>query len=331
MMGWNIYVTRQIPDAGVDLLRRQCEVVEVNPEDRALTREELLRAVAGRDGVLWLLTDRSDAEVVDAAKGCKVFANYAVGYDNIDVDAATERGIAVTNTPGVLTDATADLAWALLFSVARRVVEADRYTREGKFRGWGPMLFLGGDITGRTLGIVGAGRIGQAVARRSVGFGMKVLYTNPSPRPELEREIGARRVELDELLRRADFVSIHTPLTEETRHLVGKRELGLMKSTAYLINTSRGPVVDERALVEALREKRIAGVGLDVYENEPELAPGLAELDNVVLLPHLGSASVQTRTRMAEMAAHNLLAVLSGEVPGNLVNEEVLGQTHVAE
>jgi len=331
MMGWNIYVTRQIPDAGVDLLRRQCEVVEVNPEDRALTREELLRAVAGRHGVLCLLTDRIDAEVVDAAKGCKVFANYAVGYDNIDVDAATERGIAVTNTPGVLTDATADLAWALLFSVARRVVEADRYTREGKFRGWGPMLFLGGDITGRTLGIVGAGRIGQAVARRSVGFGMKVLYTNPSPRPELEREIGARRVELDELLRRADFVSIHTPLTEETRHLVGKRELGLMKSTAYLINTSRGPVVDERALVEALREKRIAGVGLDVYENEPELAPGLAELGNVVLLPHLGSASVQARTRMAEMAAHNLLAVLSGEVPGNLVNEEVLGQTHVAE
>ena len=198
-MGWNVYVTRRIPEAGIDMLRGQCAVIEVNPEDRVLTRDELLQAVVGRDGVLCLLTDKIDAGVMDAAAGCKVFANYAVGYDNIDVAAATERGIAVTNTPGVLTDATADLAWALLFSVARRLAEADRYTREGKFTGWGPMLFLGGDITGRTLGIVGAGRIGQAVARRSVGFRMTVLYADPSPRPELEREIGAKRVMFDSI------------------------------------------------------------------------------------------------------------------------------------
>ena len=324
-MGWKVYVTRQIPDAGITMLRQACEVVDVNPEDRVLTHEELLAAVGGRDGVLCLLTDRIDAEVMDAAKGCKVFANYAVGYDNIDVPAATERGIVITNTPGVLTEATADLAWALLFAVTRRVVQGDRYTREGKFKGWGPMLFLGGDITGRTLGIVGAGRIGQAVARRSIGFQMKVLYTDPSPRPELEKDIGARRMELDELLRESDFVSIHCLLNEETRHLMGKRELELMKPTAYLINNARGPIVDEKALVEALRQKRIAGAGLDVYEDEPELAPGLAELDNVVLLPHLGSASIATRTRMATLAAENLLAVLEGETPPNVVNPEALG------
>lgn len=323
-MGWNVYVTRQIPEAGIEMLREACRVVDVNPEDRVLTHEELLAAVAGREGVLCLLTDRIDAEVMDAAKGCKVFANYAVGYDNIDVAAATERGIVITNTPGVLTDATADLAWTLLFAVTRRVVEADRYTRAGKFKGWGPMLFLGGDITGRTLGIIGAGRIGQAVARRSVGFGMKVLYTDPSPRPELEKDIGAERVGLDELLRESDFVSVHCLLNEETRHLIGRRELELMKPTAYLINNARGPIVDEKALVEALRQKRIAGAGLDVYENEPELTPGLAELDNVVLLPHLGSASIQTRTDMATLAAQNLLTVLTGNLPPNLVNTGVL-------
>jgi len=253
-MGWNVYVTRRIPEAGIEMLRERCEVVGVNPEDRVLTREELLAAVVGRDGVLCLLTDRIDAEVMDRAEGVKVFANYAVGYDNIDVAAATERGIVITNTPGVLTDATADLAWALLFSVARRVAEADRFTRAGKFTGWGPMMLLGGDITGRTLGIVGAGRIGQAVARRSVGFRMKVLYADPSPRPELEKDIGAKRVELDELLRESDFVSIHTPLTEETRHLISTRELELMKPTAYLINNARGPIVDEKALGQARRE-----------------------------------------------------------------------------
>jgi len=328
-MGGNVYATRLIPDAGLQMLRDRCQMVEVNPHDRVLTREELLRAVVGRDGVLCLLTDRIDAEVLDAARGCKVFANCAVGYDNIDVPAATARSVAITNTPGVLTDATADLTWALIFAVARRAVEGDGYVRDGKFGGWAPMLFLGGDITGQTLGIVGAGRIGQAVARRSVGFRMRVLYTDTSPQPELKREVGAKRVELDELLRGADFVSLHTPLLKETQHLIGRRELALMKPTAYLINTARGPIVDEEALVEALRDGRIAGAGLDVYENEPELAPGLADLPNVVLLPHLGSASTGTRTRMATMAAENLLAVLGGRIPPNIVNSEVAGRLNL--
>ncbi|HPD17613.1 MAG TPA: D-glycerate dehydrogenase [Planctomycetota bacterium] len=320
----NVYVTREIPQAGLDIVRDACERVEINPEDRVLTRQELLAAVRGRDGVLCLLTDTVDAAVLDAAKGCRVFANYAVGYNNIDVPAATARGIAVTNTPGVLTDATADLTWALLFATARRIPEGDRYTRAGKFRGWSPMLLLGGDISGRTLGIIGAGRIGTAVALRSRGFRMRVLYFDRAQNEALEQAVGAERVDLDRLLRESDFVSVHVSLDESTRHLIGARELGLMKPTAYLVNTSRGPVVDENALVAALRERRIAGAGLDVFENEPALAPGLTGLDNVVIPPHLGSATIATRTRMATLAATNLVAALRGERPPNIVNPEVL-------
>jgi lactate dehydrogenase-like 2-hydroxyacid dehydrogenase len=321
----DVYVTRRLPEAALEMLRSFAESVEVNPDDRVLERRELLRAVEGRDGVLCLLTDRIDAEVFDAAgPGLKVFANYAVGYDNVDVAEATRRGVIVTNTPGVLTDTTADLAWALIFAVARRVVAGDSLARSGRWAGWGPMQLLGRDITGATLGIVGAGRIGGAVAARSAGFGMKVLYADPSPRPELERMLGARKVALDGLLAESDFVTIHVPLRDETRHLIGRRELGLMKETAYLINTSRGPVVDEKALVGALKSGSIAGAGLDVYEEEPKLAPGLAELDNVVVLPHLGSATVATRTKMATMAAENLIAALAGERPPNCVNPEVL-------
>jgi len=320
----NVYVTRELPRPAIDLLVEACRSVEVNPEDRVLTRAELLAAVRGRDAVLCLLTDTVDAPVLDAARGCKIFANYAVGFNNIDVPAATARRIAVTNTPGVLTDATADLTWALLFAVARRIVEGDRYTRAGRFKGWSPMLFLGGDISGRTLGIVGAGRIGTAVALRSRGFRMRVLYFDKAQNEALEQAVGAERADLDTLLRESDFVSLHVSLDASTRHLIGARELALMKPTAYLINTSRGPVVDEAALVEALRERRIAGAGLDVFENEPELAPGLAELDNVVIPPHLGSATIGTRTRMALLAANNILAMLRGERPPNIVNPEVL-------
>ena len=318
------FITREIPRPGIDIVVEAVGQVDLNPHDRVLTREELLAGVAGRDGVLCLLTDTIDAEVLDAAKGCKIFANYAVGYNNIDVQAATARGIAVTNTPGVLTDATADLTWALLMSAARRIVEGDQFTRAGKFEGWAPMMFLGADISGRTLGILGAGRIGTAVALRSRGFRMRVLYHDKVQNEPLEQAVGAERVDLDTLLAEADFVSVHVNLDESTRHLIGARELGLMKPTACLINSSRGPVIDEVALVEALKQGEIAGAGLDVFEDEPALKPGLAELPNAVIPPHLGSATIGTRTKMATLAATNLVAMLRGERPANIVNPEVL-------
>jgi len=326
-MPFNVYVTRMIPQTGIDYLQRNCDRVDINPEDRVLTPQELLQAVKGRDGVLCLLTDRIDAEVFDAAGGTKVFANMAVGYDNIDVPCATRRGIVITNTPGVLTDATSDFAWALLFSITRRVVEADKFTRAGKFVGWGPLVLLGGDITGKTLGIIGAGRIGTVVALKSAGFKMKVLYADIRQSEELEEKIGARRVSLEELLKKSDFVSIHVNLTPETRHLIGAPQLKLMKPSAYLINTSRGPVIDEAALAQALKEKRLAGAALDVYEEEPKVHPELMQLDNVVLAPHIASATIESRGKMALMAAENLVAVLRGESPKNCVNPKVLKST----
>jgi lactate dehydrogenase-like 2-hydroxyacid dehydrogenase len=316
----NVYVTRPIPQAGIDILERAGARVERNREDRALARDELLTAVRGRDGVLCLLTDTIDAAVMDAAgPACKVFANYAVGFNNVDLDAARARGIRITNTPGVLTDATADMAWALLFATARRVAESDRFIRIGAWKNWGPMQFLSADVTGSTLGIVGAGRIGTNMALKSAGFRMKVLYTGRRVNDELEQTLDARRVSLEELLAASDFVSLHVPLNEGTRHLIDAAALSRMKPSAILINTSRGPVVDERALVQALQERRIAGAGLDVYEDEPRLAPGLAALENVVLTPHISSATLTTRTRMATMAATNLVAVLRGEEPPNPV------------
>jgi glyoxylate reductase len=319
-----IFVTQPVPKEALDLLRTAAEVRLGPRPEGPPSREELLAGVAASDYLLCMLTDRVDAQVMDANPGLKAVANMAVGYDNIDLAAATARRIPVTNTPSVLTETTADLAWALLLAVARRVPEGDRYVRAGRFRVWHPMLFLGGDVHGKTLGIVGLGRIGAAVARRAGGFAMNILYQSRRRAPEaLEAELGARYVALDELLRSSDFVTLHTPYTPDTHHLIGSRELALMKPTAYLVNTSRGPVVDEAALVAALREGRIAGAALDVYEREPELTPGLAELENVVLTPHIGSASHQTRTRMALMAAENLLAVIEGRRPPNLVNPEV--------
>ncbi|MCM8789178.1 MAG: D-glycerate dehydrogenase, partial [Candidatus Omnitrophica bacterium] len=291
---------------------------------RVLSKNELISKVKGKDAVLCLLTDTIDDEVFQAASpACKIFANYAVGYNNIDIIAATRRKIIITNTPGVLTDATADLAWALLFSVARRVVEADRFTREGKFRGWSPRLFLGMEITGKTLGVVGAGRIGSNFARKAKCFSMRILYYDTKKNYELEQDVGALFVNLETLLKESDFVSLHVPLLPETRHLIGERELALMKKTAILINTSRGPVVDEKALANALKEKKIWGAGLDVYENEPVIEPELTSLDNVVLLPHIASATTETRTKMAIMAAENILAFFRGEIPPNIVNPEV--------
>ncbi|HUW82484.1 MAG TPA: D-glycerate dehydrogenase [Phycisphaerae bacterium] len=321
---YNVLVTRLIPQPGLELLRRHCQGVEVNPHDRDLSHQELLEQVAGRHAVLCMLTDQIDEAVLDTAgTQCRVFANLAVGYDNIDLAEATRKGVMITNTPGVLTDATAELTWALLLAAARRIVEADRFFRSGRWTGWGPMQFLGGQLAGQTLGILGAGRIGTAVALRSSGFGMKVLYCDAIRNQQLETQLGARRVDLHSLFEQSDYVSMHVNLTPANRHLVDESLLRRMKPTACLVNTSRGPVIDEAALVWVLREGRIATAALDVYEDEPQPAPGLVELDNVVCVPHIGSATSQTREKMAIMAAENITAALTGRRPLNLVNPEV--------
>jgi len=311
-----VYITRKLPGPAEEILARVANY-EVFQEDRAIPRSVLLEKVKGKDGLLCLLTDKVDAEVMDTAgPSLKVISNYAVGYDNIQVEEAKKRGIVVTNTPGVLTETTADLAWALLMATARRVIEADAYTRQGLFKGWSPTLFLGVDVYGKTLGIVGLGRIGYAVAKRARGFDMRVLYYDAlGPFPEKAKEVNAQFRSLSELIQESDFISLHTPYTPETHHLIGEKELQQMKKTAILINTSRGPVVDEQALVRALREGWIRGAGLDVYEKEPALAEGLSQLPNAVLVPHIASASIETRSRMAEIAAKNLIAVLEGKEP----------------
>ena len=259
-----IFVTRSIPEQGLKLLEKHHQV-EVNPYDRVLTKEEIIKGVKGKDGLLCLLTDLIDAEVINSEPKLKMISSYAVGYNNIDVNAATRRGIPVSNTPGVLTDATSDMTWALLFSVARRIVEADKFTRAGKFKGWSPMLMHGQDVTDKTLGVVGAGRIGTAFALKSKGFNMNVLYVDEKKNETLEKEVNAKKVTFDELLKKSDFISLHVPLILSTHHLIGEKELKMMKKNAVLINTSRGPVVDEKALVFALKEKQIFGAGLDVY------------------------------------------------------------------
>ena len=320
---YSVFVTRKLPGQGLERLRDLCEVT-VFPEDRNMTKEELLEIIPGQDAVITMLANPIDSEVIGAGQKLKVIANYAVGFNNIDLAAATARGIAVVNTPDVLTAASADFAWALLLATARRVVEGDALVRAGRFAGWAPELHLGVEVHGKTVGIVGAGRIGQAVAKRARGFAMRILYHNRTRLPEdVERELGLEYADLDALLKEADFVSLHCPLTPETRHLIGERELGLMKPTAVLINTARGPVVDEGALVQALREGRVYGAGLDVFENEPALHPGLAELPNVVLAPHIASAGRETRLQMVDLVVSDVLAVLKGQRPRNLVNPEI--------
>lgn len=317
-----IFITRQIPAIGIKLLKDKGWEIEVGPEGK-ISEKELIEKVKGADAILSVLTETIDGKVMSAAgQQLKVIANYAVGYNNIDIKAAKEKNILVTNTPGVLTDAVADHAAGLIFAAAQKIVAADKYTRAGKYEAWGPELFLGGDIFGKTLGIIGFGRIGSSVAARMHrGFGMKILYADINRNPEMEEKLKAEYREIGDLLKEADFVSLHTALTEATKHLINAERLGLMKLTAYLINTSRGPIIDEQALVKALKEKKIAGAGLDVFENEPELSPGLAELDNVVLTPHIASATKETRDKMATMAANNIIAALDGQTPPNLVEE----------
>lgn len=314
-----IYVTYKIAEKPLELLKEKCDVI-INDMGRFLTKDELCKNLKGMEGVICMLTDQIDKEVIDSIHGVKVLANYAVGYNNIDFEYAASKGIKVTNTPDVLTDATADIAWGLLFSAARRIVESDKCTREGKFKGWTPTWFLGQDITGKTLGIIGAGRIGSNFAMKSKGFNMKILYYNTNRNMEFERETGAVYVDKYTLLKESDFVSIHVPLTNETKHMIGINEFKMMRKNAVLINTARGAVVDEEALVEALREKYIWAAGLDVYENEPDIHPELLKLDNVVLAPHIGSSTNQTREKMAQIAVKNVLCVLNGENPPNCIN-----------
>lgn len=295
-------------------------MVDVLPFDDPPPRELVLDRVRGAAAVVCTLTERIDAELLAAAgEGLRVVATFAVGYDNIDLAACAARGVRVTNTPGVLTNATADIAWCLILAAARHVVPGDRLVRAGQWRGWTPTQLLGLELSGATLGVVGAGRIGSAVARRGAGFDMRIVYAHPRANEELDRALAARRVELAELLSQADVVTLHVPMRPGNRHLIGAAQLEQMKPTAILINTARGPIVDETALVECLRQRRIAAAGLDVYEAEPQLAPGLAELPNVVLLPHLGSGTTATRQAMSRMVAENALAVLRGDEPPNPV------------
>ena len=320
-----IVVTRWIPEPALDLLRAGADMW-VSEEDRPLDTEELHAAIAGADGVVALLHDRVDGAFLDAAgPQLRCVCNVAVGYDNIDVPAATERGVLITNTPGVLTESTADIAFGLLLMATRRLGEGERLLRAGTPWSWHMFFMLGTGIQGKSLGIVGLGGIGRAVARRGRAFGMDILYSQRNQAdPEHERELQATRLPLEELLSTADVVSLHCPLTEETRHLIDAGALRSMKESAYLVNTSRGPVVDEAALVEALRDGQIAEAGLDVFEAEPEVHPGLLELDNVAMVPHLGSATRETRTAMAELAARNALEVTAGRPPLTPVNPEVL-------
>jgi glyoxylate reductase len=320
-----VFVARRIPDEGLEAVSAVCDM-DLWEDELPPPRDELLRRVAGCDGVLALLTDRVDDEFLDAAgPGLRVVSNYAVGFDNIDVPACTRRGIPVGNTPGVLTDTTADLAWALLMAAARRLPEGDRYVRDAKWKTWGPLLLLGPDVHGATIGIVGFGRIGQAVARRAHGFGMEILYHDVNELPaEVTEPLGATYVPLDDLLARSDFVSLHVNLTAETRHLIDDRTLALMKPTAILVNTSRGPVVDQAALARALDADVIAGAALDVTDPEPiPMDDPLVGRDDCLIVPHIASASRSTRGKMAEMAAANLVAGVRGERLPTPVNPEV--------
>ena len=307
-----IFITKQIPEAGLELLRKKGYTITMRKKKSIITQQELLRGTKNADALLCMLTDPVTKKVVESMQQCKVISTYAVGYNNIDVATATEKGITVTNTPGVLTDATADIAFGLLLAAARLFIPGDKMTRDGKFIGWDPMLLLGKPVAGKTLGIIGAGRIGSAMAARGAGFGMKILYYSRTRKPQLERRLKARKAGLQPLLKQSDFISLHCPLTPKTHHLLGKKELKLMKPSAVLINTARGEIVDEKALAKALRKKEIFAAGLDVYEREPKVERSLLSLPNVVLLPHLGSGTDETREEMARIAARNIIGVLEG-------------------
>jgi glyoxylate reductase len=321
------YIARRLPQPAIDIVAAACDYTIWDSEDQAVPREVLLRECAAVDGVLTILSDRIDAEFLDAAARCRVVSNMAVGYDNVDLPLLTQRGVLLTNTPGVLNETTADLTWALLMAAGRRIVEGQKLIEAGKWSSWSPMFMVGQDIFGATLGIVGAGRIGSAVARRAAGFDMRILYHNRRPAPELESQTGAEYRALDDLLRESDYIVVLVPLTSATRGMFGTREFALMKPTAVFVNAARGPIVKELELAEALKQGRPWAAGLDVFEQEP-IGPGhpLLGLPNVVAVPHIGSATVATRTRMATTAATNLVAALTRQPVPNPVNPEVLGR-----
>ena len=318
-----VLITREIPSPGIELLKTECDV-EINLEDRALTRSELLSMASDKDAVLCLLTDKIDAEFFDAVPNLKGVANYAVGFDNINIHEATERGIPISNTPEVLTEATAEMAWALLFSVARRIVESDLFLRTGQWKGWGPLQYVGTGVSGKTLGIVGPGRIGTSMAMMSKGFNMKVLYTGNRKNSLLEEELGAEFVPFTRLVTESDFISLHVPFWAETKHMFSAPVFKEMKKSAIIINTARGAVIKEDDLLDALIKGEIAGAGLDVYEFEPSVTENLKILSNVVLTPHTGSGTTKSRDDMSIMAAENILAMLKYERPPQCINSEIL-------
>ena len=314
-----VTVTNIFPEAALEKLSPHCQL-RVNETETPPTEEELRLAASESAAMITYLSDKIGPDIIGGGKNLKIIANYGAGFNNIDVASARKNKIWVTNTPGVLHETTADLSWAMILGIARQIVPSDRYTREGKFKGWQAKLFLGGDVYGKTLGVIGCGEIGKAVARRALGFNMRVLYHQRKRLPKnIEKELKAEFVSLEELLKQSDFVTPHVPLTDETKYLIGKEQLEMMKPTAYLIHTARGKVVDDKALVEALKNEELAGAALDVYENEPELTPGMTDLDNLMLLPHIGSASTDTRNVMAMLVADNVLDALSGKKPRTLV------------
>jgi glyoxylate reductase len=319
-----VYVTREMPERGLKIIKEKFEA-EIWPNYAPPPKKLIIEKAAKVDALVTLLSDKIDAEVFDAAPNLRIVAQMAVGFDNVDVAEATKRGIYVTNTPGVLTETTADFAWALLMAVARRVVEADRYVRSGQWKvGWHPMMLQGRDIYGATLGIVGLGRIGCAIALRAKGFNMKVLYHDVQRRPDCEKEYDLKFTDVETIFKTADFITINTPLTKETHHLVDEKKLRMMKKTAYIVNNARGPIVDQKALYKAVKEGWIAGAALDVFEEEPTpIDNPLLKLDNIVVAPHISSASYETRAKMAEMVAENLITFFEGKTPPNLVNPEV--------
>ena len=320
-----IFITRAISESGIDKLKKAGYEVDINPDDRVLGKDELINTLKNKkyDAVLCLLTDKIDRDIFEAVgTQCKIFANYAVGYDNIDINTAKEKNILITNTPGVLTETVAEHTFTLMLAISHRIAEADRFTKNGNYKGWEPTLLLGNDLSHKTVGIVGAGRIGSRVAyHASRGFDANIIYYDIKRNEEFEKETGARYCEtLDNLLGEADYVSIHVPLLPQTKHLINKDKFSLMKKSAYLINTSRGPVIDEEALVVALKTKAIRGAALDVFEDEPRLKEGLSAQDNVILTPHIASGTEETRSKMSEMAANNIISALNGETPPQLVN-----------